>query len=711
MHAIIRRAGIGLSGFLMLCSSAFAQQAASESGDADNLATVVVTGTRTAQRLTDTPKPATFIDRDQIDAINPTTIFDILETVPGLSVSRSGGLEGQISLRGFNSNNYHSPLFIDGDRFKGRNTLEYLLLEPEDMARVEVIRGPAAEAYGSEAVGGVVLLTTYHAQPDGGDFRITGGGTSMGYATVSNGAQAHYDLEMAGDDLGVRLSVNGREGGDYQTPEGVAHNSDFKTGNVSLDVAYALDNSQKLDFTMREISLESGRAGGIGGSPGYPYTHQRDILQAQTARAAYSGDYDGRLRHLDADLFFDHFFGKIPNSNFATPGQVSTSTSYVVGPTVVGGNIVGFVPWSDGNSTIGLDWFDEMRPQGSQSVKSVTKFNSAGDVLSVTNGPRTKTTPGDNQANIGLFADNVWNPSKSWTLTAGGRLDIFQTDTGTTPVSSPALEPLYAANQSRTVVAETGSLGVMYHVSSALDVVGNIGNVFRMPSDTELFSSSTSGTGFTLPNPALKPEQGESVEGGLRLHNGVVTGSLTAYYDRYRDFVQSVNVIYQGTVSTQSQNVQSVELSGAEGDIDVALAPEASLYGSFTYTRATDLKSGKPLPYIAPLNGRLGLRYSPDPVYALHAEIVWSTAKTRIDPAQEFPTAGFGVVNAGAEISLDPWVGDDLKNTKLVASIDNIFNVAYRDGATYANIAYPESMTNPLLEPGRNFTFTIRHRF
>jgi hemoglobin/transferrin/lactoferrin receptor protein len=197
MHITFNRPVAGLSLLFILSANAQAETATSS----DRPETVVVTGTRTAQRLADTPKPATFIDRPQIDELNPNTIFDILQTVPGLSVSRSGGLEGQISLRGFNSNNYHSPLFIDGDRFKGRNTLEYLLLEPEDIARVQVIRGPAAEAYGSEAVGGVVLITTYHAAPESGDFAISGGGASMGYTSVSNGGQAHYDLEMAGSAL------------------------------------------------------------------------------------------------------------------------------------------------------------------------------------------------------------------------------------------------------------------------------------------------------------------------------------------------------------------------------------------------------------------------------------------------------------------------------------------------------------------------------
>ena len=68
--------------------------------------------------------------------------------------------------------------------------------------------------------------------------------------------------------------------------------------------------------------------------------------------------------------------------------------------------------------------------------------------------------------------------------------------------------------------------------------------------------------------------------------------------------------------------------------------------------------TSKPLPYIAPLHGTLGLRYAPDQNYALHAEIVWSAAKTRIDPTQEFGTGAYGEVNIGAEVALAPWVGE-----------------------------------------------------
>lgn len=73
---------------------------------------------------------ATVIERAQIEQTSPTGLLDILATVPGISIARAGGIGGQIYLRGFSSNNFRSPLYVDGDRFRGRNTLQLIISRP-----------------------------------------------------------------------------------------------------------------------------------------------------------------------------------------------------------------------------------------------------------------------------------------------------------------------------------------------------------------------------------------------------------------------------------------------------------------------------------------------------------------------------------------------------------------------------------------------------
>ena len=100
------------------------------------------------------------VDRAQIEATSPTGLLDVLASVPGISIARSGGIGGQIYLRGFSSNSFRSPMFIDGDRFRGRNTLQLNYLAPDEVERVEVIRGPGSVVYGSEALTGLVNIVT-----------------------------------------------------------------------------------------------------------------------------------------------------------------------------------------------------------------------------------------------------------------------------------------------------------------------------------------------------------------------------------------------------------------------------------------------------------------------------------------------------------------------------------------------------------------------
>ena len=78
-----------------------------------------------------------------------------------------------------------SPLYIDGDRLHGRNTLQYQYFAPEEIERVEVIRGPASVLYGSDALTGLVNMIMRHPQIEmTGPVRPTGGGVSVGYGTA-----------------------------------------------------------------------------------------------------------------------------------------------------------------------------------------------------------------------------------------------------------------------------------------------------------------------------------------------------------------------------------------------------------------------------------------------------------------------------------------------------------------------------------------------
>lgn len=126
-----------------------------------NLNEVTISSTNMYETdINDVSKVTSVIDEEEVKTKSPTSIVEVIKDSPGVSFSRAGGLGGQIVMRGFNSNDLKIPMSINGERFRGRNTLEYNIIDPSRVEKVEIIRGPAAAIYGSEAMAGMINIVT-----------------------------------------------------------------------------------------------------------------------------------------------------------------------------------------------------------------------------------------------------------------------------------------------------------------------------------------------------------------------------------------------------------------------------------------------------------------------------------------------------------------------------------------------------------------------
>jgi vitamin B12 transporter len=124
---------------------------------------IIVTGAREPLAQADVPAASTLLDEAEIDALGFPVASDALRLVPGLSVSASGphGSQTQIRIRGAEAG--HSLLFVDGIRFNdpaAGNEARFELLPADLLARIEVVRGPQSALWGSEALGGVIAVST-----------------------------------------------------------------------------------------------------------------------------------------------------------------------------------------------------------------------------------------------------------------------------------------------------------------------------------------------------------------------------------------------------------------------------------------------------------------------------------------------------------------------------------------------------------------------
>ena len=162
-----------LASAMTLHGSAATAQSENQQAVSEDSMPMVLTPSQLPQRLDESPSTVTIIDREMIEASGARNIVEVLRLVPGFHV-------------GFKYNNlptagYHGLadefarrmlLLVDGQRVfqYSRGVIEWsnLPLPLENVERIEVIRGPNAAAYGSNALQGVINIQTRSAAEDRG---------------------------------------------------------------------------------------------------------------------------------------------------------------------------------------------------------------------------------------------------------------------------------------------------------------------------------------------------------------------------------------------------------------------------------------------------------------------------------------------------------------------------------------------------------------
>lgn len=244
-----------LAGAVLVAGMACAEEPVSEQ-DYFGTLPVVLTVSRLAQPLSDTPGAVTVLDRDKIHRSGARDVTELLRLVPGYLV---GGWNGA------NPNAvYHAPLDEYGTRnlvmIDGRSVYSSALLGDthrgilgvmlEDIERIEVLRGSNSAAYGANAMFGVINIITRHSQDTrGGEVSITGGDVGI------NDNRARFGW---GDDkASFRLSVGKRQ------------DNGFRNVNDDLDVSQFHFRGDLYPNPSNEILLEAGSSQ-IEAGDGFP---------------------------------------------------------------------------------------------------------------------------------------------------------------------------------------------------------------------------------------------------------------------------------------------------------------------------------------------------------------------------------------------------------------------------------------------------------
>lgn len=153
-------ARIAPAALLLISGNAFAQQAQR----VERLEEINVVATSTPTPNDQTGSSVTVVTAEQIREMQRRTAPEILQSVPGLNVVQTGGAGGytNVFMRGTNAN--HVKVLIDGievnDPASANGTFDFGQLLAGDIERIEVLRGPQSGLYGSDAIGGVISITT-----------------------------------------------------------------------------------------------------------------------------------------------------------------------------------------------------------------------------------------------------------------------------------------------------------------------------------------------------------------------------------------------------------------------------------------------------------------------------------------------------------------------------------------------------------------------
>ncbi len=211
---------------------------------------VVVTVSRIATPLSDTPASVTVISAGEIEKNPARNLSDVIQSDAGIYVKQSGGI-GQVpevSIRG--TYPVHTLVLKDGARLNNQNHLGSVytgFIDTANLSHVEIAKGPASVQYGSDAIGGVIQMVSKTPTRTGGE--VTGIiGENNTYKAIVKGDVVHNDFYASLS--GQRLETDGTRIFNNQSRDNQAgYEQKGYTAKLGFDNKQNLDASISFDHS------------------------------------------------------------------------------------------------------------------------------------------------------------------------------------------------------------------------------------------------------------------------------------------------------------------------------------------------------------------------------------------------------------------------------------------------------------------------------
>jgi iron complex outermembrane recepter protein len=607
----------------------------------DHLPGVLVTSTQTPRQ----PVPA-------------SDGADLLKTIPGFAVVRSGGSNGDPVLRGMFGSRLN--ILTDGASLQGgcgsRMDTPTAYITPKSYDTLTVIKGPQSVTHGPMAPAGTLL---FERQPE--QFSQPGIKGSVDLLQGANGRSDQNLNTTFGNSSGyVRLDGNRSVSDDYRDGDGNRVPGMWRKWNGAATVGFTPDDDSLAELSVGASDGEARYAGRM--MDGSRFARQSVGLKLEKYQLSDSlSKVSWQSYYNDTDHIMDNYSLREP-----------------VGPKRK--SEVGGVTWGSRLSAV---WEEES-----------TQLTAGTDVMRKSHRKKIDGTWHDDAVftQLGLFSELRQAVSDDGTAIVGARLDRMHAD-----------DERARQQASRHSVLPGAFARYEFLLPDApVMLYSGIGYTERFPDYWELFSGKAGKESFR----ELKTEKTLQWDSGLQFKGEAVNAWASVYVGRIADYI----LFDYSQMPSQASNINAMVMGGETG-ANWHFSPHWSLESSLNYAWGENRSDGEPLPQMPPLEGRMTLSYERD---HWGTGLMWRLVAPQHRVAenkgnvtgQDFgPSAGFGVLSWNADYVVS-------KQLLLSAGIDNLLDKQYSEHLNLAGASeFGYASRQQIAEPGRTWWLEVNYHF
>ena len=667
---------------------------------------IEITGERPVTPPAATPTVAR--GRDEILETPAPDTGAVLTTLPGVEAVRRGASGLDPVVRGLQGDRVN--VLVDGTRLYGgcpsRMDPPTLYVSPWSLERIEVIKGPYSVTDGPGGLGGIVKLDT-HTLAAGSLHELRG---SASWDTARSGSRVEASAGGRGERLDVAATAGYQESDNYEAGDGTEVPAGFT----------ALDGAVDLGLTTHLGRLDLSLASHLDRDVAYPALPM-DAEEADSYRSALGLEREGvseRVAGYHGRVYLntvDHTMNNEHKPNFSTMQAETDSEA-----DTYGGRAQVDLKTAGGTLALGGD--------GYRVARDATRDRT----LTMMGMPRTahdRLWPDTHITDVGLFAEWQRPLGARLTLRAGGRADRVTgradaTDAASALAGATVAEAYVAfygpdaADTDRDEVNAGGNLRLAWQIDERWQAFVAAGSAVRTADASERYAAfAPAPGGYRIGNPTLDPERSWQLDAGVAGTAGPLTLSADGFVNRIDDFIlvtviedrlrdfndDGVNDVVKGY-----HNLDRAFLWGGEVAATWAVTDAWAVAGSLAYTEGENRDDDRALPEIAPLSGRLQLRYDdPDGHY-------WGAGGGRLVARQDRVDAAFGEDETPGFATCDVRGGRHFgERWQLTVVVENLFDRTYHEHLTREAYLPVGDLAagDEVPEPGLGATLTLAARF